>query len=116
MASVSASVAAEERHLSPPRPTDYVVDTHARKDVATFVEVDEQKHNKESWITIIKRANKHRQPYYHIAPKQQLPSTPSDTIPHQSRPKKSLARMPTLPSEEYKITMHHRSSRSKDTK
>ncbi|KAH7969641.1 hypothetical protein HPB52_020727 [Rhipicephalus sanguineus] len=105
MASVSASVAAEEGHLSPPRPADYVMDTHASQDVATFEEVDEEEHNEEPWITITKRANKRRQLQTHIAPKQQLPSTPSEPVSRQSRPKTRLPRMPPLPAEDYKIAI-----------
>ncbi|KAH7951561.1 hypothetical protein HPB52_010326 [Rhipicephalus sanguineus] len=105
MASVSASVAAEEGHLSPPRPAVYVMDTHASQDVATFEEVDEEEHNEEPWITITKRANKRRKLQTHIAPKQQLPSTPSEPVPRQSRPKTRLPRMPPLPAEDYKIAI-----------
>ncbi|KAH6941068.1 hypothetical protein HPB50_012975 [Hyalomma asiaticum] len=102
MASVSASVAADERHSLPPRSTDHMMDTQTSQDADTQAS---KEHNAQLWITITKRANKRRQLQPHTAPTQQLPSTPSEPALRQSRPKTRLPRLPPLPAEDYKLSI-----------
>ncbi|KAH8033565.1 hypothetical protein HPB51_013895 [Rhipicephalus microplus] len=105
MASVSLSVAADERHLSPLRSTDNTMDTQTSQDAATFKKVNEKDHNAQLWITIALRANKHRQPQSQTAPKQEQTRTPSEPAPRQSRLETCLPRLPPLPAKDYKTPM-----------
>ncbi|KAH8026773.1 hypothetical protein HPB51_024322 [Rhipicephalus microplus] len=103
MASVSASVAAEEKHSLPSRSTDHMTDTQTSRDAYTQACNEHQAH---PWITITKRANKRRQLRPRTVPTQQQPSTPSESTLCQSRPKTRLPRLPPLPAEDYKLAIH----------
>ncbi|KAH6936701.1 hypothetical protein HPB50_020905 [Hyalomma asiaticum] len=102
MASVSASVAADEKHSLPSRSTDHMMDTQTSQDADTQAS---NEHNAQPWITITKRANKRRQLQPHTVPTQQLPSTPSEPALRQRRPKTRLPRLPPLPAEDYKLAI-----------
>ncbi|KAH7985037.1 hypothetical protein HPB51_026886 [Rhipicephalus microplus] len=102
MASVSGSVAADERHSLPSRSMDHMMDTQTSQDADTQVS---NEHNAHPWITVTKRANKRRQLPPHTVPTQQLPSTPSEPTLRQSRPKTRLPRLPPLPAEDYKLAV-----------
>ncbi|KAH8020697.1 hypothetical protein HPB51_002646 [Rhipicephalus microplus] len=80
MASVSGSVAADEKHSLPSRSTDHMMDTQTSQDADTQL-----------------------QP--HTVPTQELPSTPSEPAPRQSQPKTRLPRLPPLPAEDYKLAI-----------
>ncbi|KAH8042290.1 hypothetical protein HPB51_021374 [Rhipicephalus microplus] len=102
MASVSGSVAADERHSLPSRSTDHMMDTQTSQDADTQVS---NEHNAHPWITVTKRANKRRQQQPHTVPTQQLLSTPSEPALRQSRPKTRLPRLPPLSAEDYKLAI-----------
>ncbi|KAH8009122.1 hypothetical protein HPB51_010659 [Rhipicephalus microplus] len=102
MASVSASVAADEKHSLPSRSTDRMMDTQTSEDADTQASSE---HNAHAWIRITKRTNKRRQLQPHTVPTQQLPSTPSEPALHQSRPKTRLPRLPPLPAEDFKLAI-----------
>ncbi|KAH8022574.1 hypothetical protein HPB51_000357 [Rhipicephalus microplus] len=99
MASVSGSVAADEKHSLPSRSTDHMMDTQTSQDADTQVSND---HNANPWITVTKRVNKRRQLQPHTVPTQRLPSMPSEPALRQSRPKTRLPRLPPLPAGDYK--------------
>ncbi|KAH8041834.1 hypothetical protein HPB51_018628 [Rhipicephalus microplus] len=102
MASVSGSVAADEKHSLPSRSTDHMGDTQTSQDADMH---SSSEHNAHPCITITKRANKRRQLQPHTVPTQQLPSTPSEPALHQSRPKTRLPRHPPLPADDYKLAI-----------
>ncbi|KAH8040539.1 hypothetical protein HPB51_011235 [Rhipicephalus microplus] len=103
MASVSVSVAADEKHSLSSCSTDHMMDTQTSQDADTQAS---NEHNVHPWITITKRANKLRQLQPHTVPTQQLPSTPSEPSLRQSRPKTRLPRLPPLPTEDYKLAIY----------
>ncbi|KAH8009452.1 hypothetical protein HPB51_017972 [Rhipicephalus microplus] len=104
MASVSGSVAADERHSLPSHSKDHMMDTKTSQDADRQVS---NEHNAHPWITVTKRANERRQLQPHTVPTQQLPSTPSEPALRQSRPKTRLPRLPSLPAKDYKLAIRH---------
>ncbi|KAH8025806.1 hypothetical protein HPB51_012128 [Rhipicephalus microplus] len=102
MASISASVAADEKHSLPSCSTEDMMDTQTSEDANTQAS---NEHNAHPWITVTKRANKRRQLQPHTLPTKQLPSTPSEPALGQSWPKTRLLRLPPLPAEDYKLAI-----------
>ncbi|KAH8037454.1 hypothetical protein HPB51_010443 [Rhipicephalus microplus] len=100
MASVAANIAADEKHSSPSHSTDHMMDTQTSQDADTQASSE---HNAHPWITINKRT-KCRQLQPRTIPTQQLPSTPSEPILRQSRPKTRQPRLPPLP-EDYNLAI-----------
>ncbi|KAH8029671.1 hypothetical protein HPB51_002228 [Rhipicephalus microplus] len=102
MASVSGSVAADEKQSLPSRSTNHKMDTQTSQDADTQVS---NEHNAHQWITVTKRANKCGQLQFHTVPTQQLPSTQFEPALRQSRPKTRLPRLPPLSAEDDKLAI-----------
>ncbi|KAH8023887.1 hypothetical protein HPB51_018868 [Rhipicephalus microplus] len=100
MASVSASVTANEKQSLAFRSMDHMMDTQTSQDADTQAS---NEHNAQPWIPITKRANKRRLLQPHTIPTQQLPSTPSEPALRQSRPETRLLRLPPLPAKDCKL-------------
>ncbi|KAH8027392.1 hypothetical protein HPB51_005183 [Rhipicephalus microplus] len=94
MASVSASIAADEKHSLPSCSTSEDTDAQASDE-----------HNVEPWITITEGANKRQKMQPPTVPTERLPSTPSEPALCQSRSKTRLPRLTPLPAEDCKLAI-----------